>query len=91
VPAAAAASAASSASGVAGGSYNGGGGGIAAPGVGGPGGGGGSFDAGTNQILVADLQTGDGEVVITKIAPVFAGTPGKPNCHGKSVSALAKQ
>jgi hypothetical protein len=23
--------------------------------------------------------------------PVFAGTPGKPNCPGKSVSALAKQ
>jgi hypothetical protein len=22
---------------------------------------------------------------------VFAGTPGKANCHGKSVSALAKQ
>jgi hypothetical protein len=22
---------------------------------------------------------------------VFAGTPGKPNCHGQSVSALAKQ
>jgi predicted outer membrane repeat protein len=24
-------------------------------------------------------------------APVFAGQPGKPNCHGKSVSALAKE
>jgi hypothetical protein len=23
--------------------------------------------------------------------PVFAGTPGKANCHGKSVSALARQ
>ena len=23
--------------------------------------------------------------------PTFAGTPGKSNCHGKSVSALAKQ
>jgi hypothetical protein len=23
--------------------------------------------------------------------PVFAGTPGKANCHGKSVSGLAKQ
>ena len=23
--------------------------------------------------------------------PVFAGTPGKANCHGQSVSALAKQ
>jgi hypothetical protein len=23
--------------------------------------------------------------------PMFAGTPGKPNCHGKSVSALAQK
>jgi uncharacterized phage protein gp47/JayE len=23
--------------------------------------------------------------------PVFAGTPGKANCHGQNVSALAKQ
>jgi hypothetical protein len=29
--------------------------------------------------------------VITKVAPVFAGRPGKANCHGKSVSALDKQ
>jgi DNA-binding beta-propeller fold protein YncE len=27
-------------------------------------------------------------LVITKPAPVFAGTAGAPNCHGKSVSAL---
>lgn len=40
---------------------------------------------------MADLQTGDGEVVITKVAPAFAGTPRKANCHGKSVSALAEQ
>jgi hypothetical protein len=33
-----------------------------------PGGGGGSFDAGTDQILVADFQTGNGEVVITDLA-----------------------
>jgi hypothetical protein len=26
-----------------------------------------------------------------KPAPKFAGTPGKANCYGKSVSALAKQ
>jgi hypothetical protein len=72
-----------------GGGYSGGG----AGGLGtfGRGGGGGSFDAGTDQILVADLQTGNGEVVIMELAPVFAGTPGKANCHGKSVSALAKQ
>ena len=25
------------------------------------------------------------------VPPIFAGTPGKPNCFGKSVSALAKQ
>ena len=33
-----------------------------------PGGGGGSFDAGTDPILVADFQTGNGEVVITELA-----------------------
>ena len=75
-----------------GGGYSGGNGGFRAPGGGiGPGGGGGSFDAGTDQILVADVQTGNGEVVITEVHPVFAGTPGKANCHGHSVSALAKQ
>jgi hypothetical protein len=74
-----------------GGGYSGGGGGDVSPAGGVPGGGGGSFDAGTDQILVADLQTGDGAVAITKVAPVFAGTPGKANCHGQSVSALARQ
>lgn len=34
----------------------------------GGGGGGGSFDAGTDQILVADFQSGNGEVVITELA-----------------------
>ena len=34
-----------------------------------PGGGGGSFDAGINQILVADFQAGNGEVVITELVP----------------------
>jgi hypothetical protein len=33
-----------------------------------PGGGGGSFDAGSDPILVADFQTGNGEVVITELA-----------------------
>jgi PEP-CTERM motif len=33
----------------------------------GGGGGGGSFDAGIDQILIADFQTGNGEVVITEI------------------------
>jgi hypothetical protein len=75
-----------------GGGYSGGTGGFRSSGGGpGPGGGGGSFDAGIDQILVAGIQTGNGEVVITAVAPVFAGTPGKGNCHGKSVSALAKQ
>jgi hypothetical protein len=46
---------------------------------------------GTDQILVAGVWAGNGEVVITLVAPVFAGTPGKPNCHGQSVSALARQ
>jgi hypothetical protein len=32
------------------------------------GGGGGSFDAGDNQILMADFQTGYGEVIITELA-----------------------
>jgi hypothetical protein len=33
-----------------------------------PGGGGGSFDGGTDQILIADFQTGNGEVMITELA-----------------------
>jgi len=44
-----------------------------------------------DKILAANLQTGSGEVAITKVSTEFAGTPGKANCHGKSVSALAKQ
>jgi hypothetical protein len=53
---------------------SGGGGGYSGGGGGGidhtfsPGGGGGSFDAGIDQILVADFQSGDGEVVITEVA-----------------------
>jgi hypothetical protein len=80
-------------SGGGGGGYSGGNGGVNHPGAGfiGPGGGGGSFDAGTNQALVGDFWSGNGEVVINLVSPVFAGTPGKANCHGKSVSALAKQ
>jgi len=62
-----------------GGGYSGGGGG-------GPSGGGGSFDAGQNQILIAGVRSGNGEVVITYI---FAGTPGAANCLGQSNSALA--
>ncbi len=58
----------SGAAGGGGGGYSGGGGGDAGLGGAAPGGGGGSFDAGTDQILIADLQTGNGEVVITEIA-----------------------
>ena len=32
-----------------------------------------------------------GAVWVFAAQPVFAGTPGKSNCHGKSVSALAQQ
>jgi hypothetical protein len=51
-----------------GGGYSGGGGGFGSILGGGLGGGGGSFDAGTDQILVADFQTDNGEVVITELA-----------------------
>jgi hypothetical protein len=64
-----------------GGGYSGGGGGPEGGGVG-------FFNAGLDQILMADVRSGDGEVVITF---VFAGTPGAANCHGQSVSALARQ
>jgi hypothetical protein len=37
---------------------------------------------------MADVRSGDGEVVITF---VFAGAPGAANCLGKSLSALASQ
>jgi hypothetical protein len=75
-----------------GGGYSGGGGGGGgAGGLAGGGGGGGSFDAGTDRILVAGIWTGNGKVVVNLVSPVFAGTPGKANCHGQSVSALAKQ
>jgi hypothetical protein len=52
-----------------GGGYSGGAGSEHTAGGSSPGGGGGSFDAGTDQILVADLQTGNGEVVITELVP----------------------
>lgn len=52
-----------------GGGYSGGGGGGRSEGGHGPGGGGGSFDAGTDQISMADFHAGNGEVVITELAP----------------------
>jgi hypothetical protein len=51
-----------------GGGYSGGGSGIFSVGGYGPGGGGGSFDAGFDQILMADYWSGNGEVVITEVA-----------------------
>jgi hypothetical protein len=52
-----------------GGGYSGGGGGVRiAGGSTSSGGGGGSFDAGTDQILIADFRTGNGEVLITELA-----------------------
>ena len=50
-----------------GGGYSGGGGG-GSDHYTGFGGGGGSFDAGIDQILLADFQSGNGEVIITEIA-----------------------
>jgi hypothetical protein len=32
-----------------------------------------------------------GEIVASQLRPTFAGTPGKSNCHGQSVSTLARQ
>lgn len=52
-----------------GGGYSGGAGGFGGNGGVGSGGGGGSFDAGTDQILLADFQIGNGEVVITELVP----------------------
>ena len=51
-----------------GGGYSGGGGGGAGTAPFGHGGGGGSFDAGTDQILVAGFRFGSGEVIITELA-----------------------
>jgi hypothetical protein len=59
--------------------------------VGSGGGGGGLSDEGTDEIVVGDIWPGNGQVVITIVSPVFAGTPGKANCQGQSVSALAQE
>jgi hypothetical protein len=58
-----------------GGGYSGGGGGLGSPGGGASGGGGGSFDAGADQILVADFQTGNGQVIITELAAAEVPEP----------------
>jgi uncharacterized repeat protein (TIGR03803 family) len=44
-------------------------------------------DGGANNLGTVFEITGSGFVV----KPIFAGTPGKPNCFGQSVSALAQQ
>jgi hypothetical protein len=69
-----------------GGGYSGGGGGFAGNNGGGNGGGGGSFDAGTDQILVADFRIGNGEVVITELA---TPEPASITLLGVSLAALA--
>jgi hypothetical protein len=40
---------------------------------------------------MADVLAGNGKVMINLVSPVFAGTPGKANCHSRSVLALVKQ
>jgi hypothetical protein len=47
-------------------------------------------EEGTQPIVMGDVWPGNGKVVITIVAPIFAGTPGQANCHGKSASALAQ-
>lgn len=75
-----------------GGGYSGGAGAVGGSGGGlGGAGGGGLSDEGTDAIVVGDIWPGNGKVVITIVAPVFEGTPGKSNCHGQSVSSLAQQ
>jgi hypothetical protein len=53
------------------------------------------INAATNAV-VASIPVGSfpislGIFIPTPAPPAFAGTPGQPNCHGKSVSALAQQ
>jgi YVTN family beta-propeller protein len=51
------------------------------------------IDAATNAVT-ATIPVGSGPQafgIFIQPAPRFAGTPGKANCYGKSVSALARQ
>jgi hypothetical protein len=45
----------------------------------------------TATIPVGDQPVAFGIFIQPVIQPRFAGTPGRANCHGKSVSTLAKQ
>jgi hypothetical protein len=73
-----------------GGGFSGGNGGTGGLVGQGPGGGGGS-SAGKNPLAVANLQNGNGEVVITTVPAVFAGTPGTSACQAKSTAQLTKE
>jgi PEP-CTERM motif len=70
------------------GGYSGGGGGLGGDHFtdGFAGGGGGSFDAGFDQILMADFQSGNGEVVITEVA---APEPASLTLLGSALIGLA--
>ena len=88
------------------GTCGGGGGGYSGGGGAGPithfgcngGGAGGSFDIGTNQILIASFQTGNGEVVITElaaavpepasIASLASGSPASSSCGGEAAAGV---
>ena len=45
----------------------------------------------TVNLVVDSIAVGHGPLGIAVTPFIFAGTPGKPNCHGESVSALARQ
>jgi YVTN family beta-propeller protein len=55
------------------------------------------IDTATNTKLVPPIPVGQDPIAFgifiqpVQPGPKFAGTPGSPNCHGKSVSALAQQ
>jgi hypothetical protein len=48
-------------------------------------------DVNSMQITCSSNCAGDGFAIGELFIGGFAGTPGKPNCHGKSVSALAQK